>query len=189
VIWDPPRRPQGNGAVERSQGTAVNRAEPGRCRSPAELQRRLDEEDRVQREAYPHAGAPSRPAAYPGLAHSGRRFGAARERAHWSWGRVLARPGGYAVPRRVDGGGEVGLYGGELYVGTANRGPAGGRAARRGGVGVVDRRPVGRRAVPPTAHPIRRGDPAPPAEVRARAGADGIGASRAEHRLAISRGT
>lgn len=122
MIWNPPRTPQDNGVVERSQGTASRWAEPDRCRSPAELQRRLDEEDRVQREAYPHAGLPSRMEAYPGLAHSGRRFAAAWERAHWSWDRALAYLGGCAVPRRVDGSGKVGLYGDKLYVGTVNRG-------------------------------------------------------------------
>src|SRR5690606_13779481 len=55
VIWIPPRTPQDNGVVERGQGVARNWAEPNRCRSVAELQRRLDEEDRVQRECYPHA--------------------------------------------------------------------------------------------------------------------------------------
>jgi transposase InsO family protein len=122
VIWNPPRTPQDNGVVERSQGLAWDWAEPDRCRDPAELQRRLDEEDRVQREAYPHAGSASRLDAYPGLAHSGRPFSGAWERAHWSWGRVLAHLGGVAVPRRVDGSGKIGLYHGKLYVGTVNRG-------------------------------------------------------------------
>ena len=54
VIWNPPRRPQDNGVVERSQGVASNWAEPDRCRNAAELQRRLNEEDRVQRESYRH---------------------------------------------------------------------------------------------------------------------------------------
>ena len=121
VIWNPPRTPQDNGVVERSQGTAAAWAEPERCRDAAELQRRLDEEDRVQREAYPHAGLASRMAAYPGLAHSGRRFDPAWERAHWSWAAALAHLAGYAVPRRVDGSGKVGVYGDKLYVGTANR--------------------------------------------------------------------
>jgi hypothetical protein len=88
VIWIPPRTPQENGVVERGQGVAKAWAEPQRCSSPEELQARLEAEDRVQRESYPHAGAASRMAAYPGLAHSGRPFDAAWERAHWSWGRL-----------------------------------------------------------------------------------------------------
>jgi hypothetical protein len=124
VIWNPPRTPQDNGVVERSQGTAWDWAEPDRCRDADELQRRLDEEDRVQRESYPHAGLGSRLEAYPGLAHSGRPYDAAREGEDWSWGRVLAHLGGVAVPRRVDGSGKVGLYHGKMYVGTINRGKA-----------------------------------------------------------------
>ena len=80
VIWNPPRRPQDNGVVERSQGVASNWAEPDRCRNPAELQRRLNEEDRVQRESYPHGSFRSRLEAYPSLIHSGRPYSVAFER-------------------------------------------------------------------------------------------------------------
>jgi len=121
VIWNPPRRPQDNGVVERSQGVASNWAEPDRCRDVAKLQRRLDEEDQVQRESYPHAGFASRMEAYPGLAHSGRRYSAAWERKNWSWARVLACLEGMMMPRRVDRSGKIGLYHGKLYVGTINR--------------------------------------------------------------------
>jgi hypothetical protein len=122
VAWIPPRTPQDNGVVERGQGVAKNWAEPERCHSAAELQRRLDEEDRVQRESYPHAGCASRLAAYPGLAHSGRPYDAAWERANWSWGAVLAYLGGVQVTRRVDCSGKIGLYHEKVYVGTVNRG-------------------------------------------------------------------
>jgi hypothetical protein len=122
MIWNPPRRPQDNGVVERSQGVARNWAEPDRCRSPAELQRRLDEEDRVQREFYPHGSFGSRLEAYPGLAHSGRPYSAAWEREHWSWERVLAHLSEVMVRRQVDRCGKIGLYHDKLYVGTVNRG-------------------------------------------------------------------
>jgi len=122
VIWIPPRTPQDNGVVERGQGVAKAWAEPERCRSVDELQRRLDEEDRVQREAYPHAGYGSRLAAYPGLAHSGRRYSRAWERSHWSWEAVLAHLAEESVVRRVDRSGKIGLYHGKVYVGTVNRG-------------------------------------------------------------------
>src|SRR5262249_36564564 len=107
---------------ERGQGVAKNWAEPERCRSAAELQRRLDEEDRVQRESYPHAGGPSRLAADPGLAHSGRPFDAAWGPANWAWGAVLVYLAGAPVTRRVDCSGKIGLYNGKAYVGTVNRG-------------------------------------------------------------------
>ena len=122
VTWNPPRRPQDNGVVERSQGVAWNWAEPDRCRDAAELQRRLDEEDRVQRESYPYGSAGSRLEAYPGLAHSGRPYTAAWERASWSWEAVLGYMAGVMVPRRVDRSGKIGLYHDKLYVGIVNRG-------------------------------------------------------------------
>lgn len=122
VNWIPPRTPQNNGVVERGQAVARDWAEPDQCRSVAELQRRLDEEDRVQREFYPHVGSNSRLAAYPELIHSGRPFDAAWERANWSWKAVLSRLATTPVARRVDCSGKIGLYHEKLYVGTVNRG-------------------------------------------------------------------
>ncbi len=122
VLWIPAGTPQDNGVVERGQGVARDWAEPDRCGSVGELQRRMEEEDRVQRELYPHAGLASRMAAYPGLTHSGRRYGASWERSHWSWDAVLAHLAGLQVTRRVDCSGKIGLYHGKVYVGTVNRG-------------------------------------------------------------------
>lgn len=122
VIWIPARTPQDNGVVERGQGVAKNWAEPDRCGSLEELQRRLDEEDQVQRGCYPHAGFGSRMEAYPGLAHSGRPYSRTWEREHWSWGAVLAYLAGQMVTRRVDCSGKIGLYHDKIYVGTVNRG-------------------------------------------------------------------
>jgi hypothetical protein len=122
VIWNPPRTPQDNGVVERSQAVAVAWAEPDRCHDPTALQRRLDEEDRVQRECYPHGSFGSRLEAYPGLTHSGRPYSAAWERAHWSWDAVLSYLAGVMVPRRVDRCGKIGLYHDKVYVGIVNRG-------------------------------------------------------------------
>jgi len=109
ITWIPPRTPQDNGVVERSQGVAFNWAEPDRCHSPEELQRRLEAEDRVQRECYPHGGFGSRMEAYPGWAHSGRPYSGAWERAHLSWGAVLAYLAGEQVAGWVDCSGKVGV--------------------------------------------------------------------------------
>jgi hypothetical protein len=124
VDWIPARTPQDNGVVERGQGVAWNWAEPDRCGSVGELQRRMEQEDRVQRECYPHAGCASRMAAYPGLIHSGRPYDAAWERANWSLSPVLAHLAGMEMVRQVDGSGKIGLYGDKIYVGTVNRGKA-----------------------------------------------------------------
>ena len=41
ITFNPPRCPQDNGVIERSQGTGKRWAEPGACANAAELQRRL----------------------------------------------------------------------------------------------------------------------------------------------------
>jgi hypothetical protein len=122
VRWNPPRRPQANGVVERSHGTAQRWADPGRCASVEELQARLDREDEVQREHYPYLLGRSRRQVYPGLEHSGRRYDAAAEPGAWSWRRVLEHLGGYTMTRQVDSSGKIGLYQGKEYVGTKLKG-------------------------------------------------------------------
>jgi hypothetical protein len=66
--WNNPRRPQENGVVERSQGTSARWCEPWTCRTPAELQARLERMDRLHREFYPYQrrlSCRSRPAREP----------------------------------------------------------------------------------------------------------------------------
>jgi hypothetical protein len=50
VDFDPPARPQDNGVVERSQGTAKRWGEPQSCYGPEELQRRPEDMDMIQRQ-------------------------------------------------------------------------------------------------------------------------------------------
>src|SRR5215471_467782 len=83
MIWNPPRQPQKNGVVERSQGTAKRWAEPHTC-SSAELQQRLQEMDDIQRGEYPSVKGSSRLQAYPQLSHSGRAYTRGWERTNWS---------------------------------------------------------------------------------------------------------
>jgi len=122
VVWNPPRRPQDNGVVERSQGTAKRWAEPETCRSVTELQGRLDEADTLQREAYPYLEGRSRTQVWPQLGHSGRAYHAADEASQWQIGRVLDHLGGYAVVRGVDCCGKVSLYDRLRYVGVGQAG-------------------------------------------------------------------
>ena len=124
VIWNPPRRPQANGVVERSQGTGKRWAEPSCCHSPEELQQRPDEAGRHQRESYPYEGERSRWEVYPGLASSGRPYSLAWEEGHWDWGRVREHLAGYAVSRRVDSRGRVTVYEHRHYVGLKYKGQA-----------------------------------------------------------------
>jgi hypothetical protein len=119
VVWNPPRHPEANGVVERSQGTAKRWAEPSTCRDAAELQRRLDEQDRIQREAYPSVAGRSRWEAFPGLRHSGRAYRPEQEASVWELARVLEHLAGYAAVRRADRGGTISLYNRSRYVGRA----------------------------------------------------------------------
>ena len=59
---------------------------------------------------------------FPGLAHSGRAYSPAWERAHWSFEAATAHLAGYAVPRRVDRSGMVSVYHRNQYVGALHRG-------------------------------------------------------------------
>jgi len=117
VHYNPPRQPYRNGVVERSQGVSKAWAEPQTCRSPGELQARLAAMDEVQRAAYPHTDGRPRLQAYPGLAHSGRPYSAAWERRHWDLRAAREHLAGYAVPRRVRGGGSISVYERDLFVG------------------------------------------------------------------------
>jgi transposase InsO family protein len=119
VIWNPPRCPQANGVVERSQGTGKRWAEPATCRDAAELQRRLDEQDEIQRRWYPSIGGLSRSEAFPGLAHSGRAYRPEAEASSWDLGRVLGSLAGCVAVRRADGRGTISLYNRNRYASRA----------------------------------------------------------------------
>jgi hypothetical protein len=117
TVLNPPRTPQNNGVVERSQGTGKRWAEPWTCATAEELEQRLRIADHIQREEYPSISGSSRAAAYPDLHHSGRDYSRAWERTHWSLERVLAHLADYAVRRKVDKGGTVSLYNKHHYAG------------------------------------------------------------------------
>jgi hypothetical protein len=121
VDFNPPRRPQDNGVVERSQGTAKRWGEPQTCDSPEQLQARLEEMDAIQRQEYPSMGGHSRLEAFPGLAASGRAYTPPWEQEHWSLAAVASHLAGYAVRRRVDGTGAISLYNRNYYIGVIHK--------------------------------------------------------------------
>jgi hypothetical protein len=118
LLWNDPRCPQQNPKVERSQGTGKRWAEPGRCQSVAELQARLDEADRIQREEYPAAAGASRLELFPGLGQPARPYTRAWEDEAWSLARVEAHLAEYVAVRRVSAGGHVTVYDHGRYVGV-----------------------------------------------------------------------
>jgi hypothetical protein len=117
LLTNPPRRPQDNGVVERSQGVGKSWGEPWSCHSAVELQERLDKLDRWQRDLYPVVADQPRRAAYPGLKHSGQRYEASREAAVWNLRRAWAWVGLHVVARQVDSRGKVSLYNRGYFVG------------------------------------------------------------------------
>jgi hypothetical protein len=116
MIWNPPRQPQKNGVIERSQGTGKRWSEPQRCATADELQQRIDEADRIQRDCYPSVGGRSRTATFPDLARSDPK---AWRRREWSLTLVLEHLAEYVLVRRIDKVGKIGVYGRDLYVGKA----------------------------------------------------------------------
>jgi hypothetical protein len=119
MVWNPPRRPQANGVIERSQGVEKNWAEPWTCADAAELQRRVDETDRLQREAYAGPGQRPRWQEFPGLKHSGRAYRRGAEDHLWDLERVKGHLARYVVRRKVDPLGKVSLYNRPRSVGRA----------------------------------------------------------------------
>jgi hypothetical protein len=122
VDWNPPRTPQDNGVVERSQGTAKRWAEPGTCETEEELQHRLEDMDIIQREEYPGVNGGSRLEAFPELSHPARPYTPDREAESWSLEAVTSHLAGYATPRRVDKSGTVSVYNRSRYVGVLHQG-------------------------------------------------------------------
>lgn len=122
IIWIPPKRPDKNGVIERSQGVGKKWTEPRRCRTPQQLQKRLNEMDRIQREEYPHVGDRSRMEAYPDLKRPRRKYTKRSERALWTLERVLDVLTYTAVERTVDKSGCVSLYDYKYFIGLPHCG-------------------------------------------------------------------
>jgi len=122
MIWNPARRPQDNGVVERLQGTGKRWGEPETCQDTDELQRRLDDMDRIQREVYPSIQGQSRWLAFPGLQQNERSYSKAWEKRSWNLQPVLDHMANEHALRRVDRKGQVSIYGRSHYVGKAHQG-------------------------------------------------------------------
>jgi hypothetical protein len=116
MIWNDPRCPQQNGVIERSQGTGKRWAEPSSCRDRNELQSRVDEMDRIQRERYPALGGRTRLEVSPGLTHSGRTYQPGDEASLMHLDRVFQHLSGYVGVRRADAGGTISLYNRSRYI-------------------------------------------------------------------------
>jgi len=125
VCANPPRRPQDNGVVERSQGTGKRWADPLRTHSVVELQRVIDRMDRIQREVYPYRNGESRWQVYPELFHSGRCYDPGDEPRVWNVSAAYALLSNNVVARRVDSSGCVSVYNRNHYFGKRYAGGMG----------------------------------------------------------------
>jgi hypothetical protein len=119
---NPPRQPQHNGGVEKSQDTGQRWCAPHACRSAAALQGGVGLMDRIQREEYPSLQGRSRLAVSPGLKHSGRGYSRAWGDVSWSLERAEEYLGGHLAVRRANQQGQVSVYNRRCWVGAAHRG-------------------------------------------------------------------
>ena len=119
--FSPVGQKQLQGVVEKSQDTGQRWAEPGRCHSVAELQARLDEMDRIQREEYPSLGGHSRWAVFPQLQQPLRSYSLAWEEEHWELRRAQEYLAGHTALRRASSQGQVRIYNRRYSVGVKHR--------------------------------------------------------------------
>jgi hypothetical protein len=111
-----------NGVVERSQGTGQRWCEPQTATTAAQLQERLDEMDRIQREQYPSLPGGSRLLVYPQLQEVQRPYSPAWEEQHWQLSRAQQYLAGHTAVRRANKQGQVSLYARPYSVAAKNRG-------------------------------------------------------------------
>jgi hypothetical protein len=116
------RRPQDNGVVERSNGTGKRWSDPWQCHDHQQQQRRIDEEDMVQRELYRDEQGLTRRQRYPDVLHSGRGYAWAWEKACWDLEVALTCLAEHPVMRKVSKQGQVSLYDHHHKVGAAHSG-------------------------------------------------------------------
>jgi transposase InsO family protein len=122
VIWNPPRRPQSNGHVERFNGLLEQWGEPRQCADWAAWGEHLRWVVETQRERYPACEGQSRQAAYPELEQNPRYYDPQREEAEWQLARVYAHLAQGTWRRVVNKTGQISLYNRGYQVGRSQRG-------------------------------------------------------------------
>ena len=122
LIFNPPRQPQYNGVVEKSQDTGQRWCEPHTCHSAQELQARLDEMDRLQRQEYPSLQGRSRTQVFPELLQTPRPYTEAWERSAWDLRRAQEYLAGFVAVRQATKQGQVSIYARRVSVGARHRG-------------------------------------------------------------------
>jgi hypothetical protein len=119
-ILNRPKRPTDNANVENNQRTSARWADAYRCANVGQLQERLDEAARCQREAYKVArlGGVTRRELFPDLHDNPRKFDEARFDENLAYG-LLSQA---IYPRKVSSAGTVALYSKNFSVGLRHKG-------------------------------------------------------------------
>lgn len=122
LIFNPPRQPQYNGVVEKSQDTGQRWCEPAACHTAGQLQARLDEMDYLQRQEYPSLQGRSRVEVFPELQQRPRPYTAAWEKRAWDLQRAQEYLAGFVGIRQATKQGQVSIYARRVSVGAGHRG-------------------------------------------------------------------
>jgi hypothetical protein len=119
MIWNKPRCPQQNGRVEKMQDTTTRWAEVNKAACLTDLEQKLQEALRLQRESYPvvRLQGKTRLEAFPTLETSRRPYAASDFQAQ----RVYDFLSQKLYTRKVAEGGQIGHYGQLYYVGWSLR--------------------------------------------------------------------
>lgn len=119
-ILNRPRRPTDNANVENNQGTSARWAEAYGCAGAGQMQQRLDEAARCQREAYKvtRLGKVTRKELFPELYENPRKF----DEALFDEKRAYALLSQAVYPRKVSSAGTVAIYSKNFSVGLKHKG-------------------------------------------------------------------
>jgi transposase InsO family protein len=116
------RCPQDNAEIESSNRTGKLWSGPQQCASAEQLQKRIDEEDQVQRERYRGDDGLTRWERDPDLLHSGRGYVQLWEKYGWDLPAALACLAAHRVSRKVSKCGQVSLYDHHHRLGQSHAG-------------------------------------------------------------------
>lgn len=118
-VFGRPRQSTDNAVVERSHGILTGWVEPPTCPGLADLQQRLAQFSRIQREQYPACQGQARLQAYPGLLTNARHYQASADAQRWSEQAVFDYLATFRFQRKVELNGRITLLSREYYLGRA----------------------------------------------------------------------
>jgi hypothetical protein len=121
-LFGRPRHSTDNAVVERSHGVLNGWVEPQHCANFADLQARLLEFTRFQRQRYPACQGQSRLEAYPALLSQPRPYDPDHDAKLWSHQAIFDYLASFRFQRKVEVNGRINILSREYSLGTAFRG-------------------------------------------------------------------